>query len=70
MKPMHVNPEEAVRIHLDVRPRVSVGMHFGTFQLTDEGIDAPIRALEAAREAHHLSPVDFRVLGFGETVVL
>ena len=41
MRPVHMNPEEAVRAHLDVRPRVSIGMHFGTFQLTDEGIDEP-----------------------------
>lgn len=70
MKPMHVNPEEAVRIHLDVRPRVSVAMHFGTFPLTDEAIDAPLQALAAAREAHHLSPADFRVIDFGETVLI
>jgi L-ascorbate metabolism protein UlaG (beta-lactamase superfamily) len=70
MKPMHVNPEEAVRIHLDVRPRVSVAMHFGTFPLTDEAIDAPLGALAAAREAHHLSSDDFRTIDFGETALL
>ena len=32
-----MNPEEAVRAHLDLGARVSIGMHFGTFQLTDEG---------------------------------
>ena len=49
MEPVHVNPEEAVRIHRDVGARVSIGMHFGTFRLTDEGIDDPLRALAAAR---------------------
>ena len=70
MKPVHVNPEEAVRIHRDVRPRVSIGMHYGTFQLTDEAIDAPLRALDAARAAHHIPPNEFMVIDFGETVIL
>jgi L-ascorbate metabolism protein UlaG (beta-lactamase superfamily) len=67
MHPMHMNPEEAVRAHRDVRARVSIGMHFGTFQLTDEGIDEPLRALERARAAGGVAPDVFRVLDFGET---
>jgi L-ascorbate metabolism protein UlaG (beta-lactamase superfamily) len=70
MAPVHMNPEEAVRAHLDVRARVSIGMHFGTFQLTDEGIDEPPRALERSREAHGVSADAFRVLDFGESVVI
>lgn len=70
MQPMHMNPEEAVRAHLDVRPRVSIGMHFGTFQLTDEAIDEPLRALERARAAAGVAPDAFRVLDFGETVLI
>jgi L-ascorbate metabolism protein UlaG (beta-lactamase superfamily) len=70
MKPAHMNPEEAVRAHLDLKPRVSIGMHFGTFQLTDEAIDDPLRALECARAAAGVSRDTFRVLDFGETAVL
>ena len=70
MQPMHMNPDEAVRAHLDVGARVSVGMHFGTFQLTDEGIEEPRRALERARAEHGVSPEAFRVLDFGETCVV
>lgn len=70
MSPVHMNPDEAVRAHLDVGPRVSVGMHFGTFQLTDEGIDEPLRALERAREAHGVRADAFGVLDFGETLLL
>jgi len=69
MQPIHMNPEDAVRAHRDITPRVSVGMHFGTFQLTDEGIDEPLRALERARAAAGVAPEAFRVLDFGETVV-
>jgi L-ascorbate metabolism protein UlaG (beta-lactamase superfamily) len=70
MSPVHMNPDEAVRAHLAVRPRVSIAMHFGTFQLTDEGIDEPLRALERARAAHGVSAEAFRALNFGETLVL
>jgi L-ascorbate metabolism protein UlaG (beta-lactamase superfamily) len=70
MKPVHMNPEEAVRAHLDVGSRVSVGMHFGTFQLTDEAIDEPLRALERARARQSVSAEAFRVLDCGESVVV
>jgi L-ascorbate metabolism protein UlaG (beta-lactamase superfamily) len=69
MQPMHMNPEEAVHAHLDVKARGSLAMHFGTFQLTDEGIDDPPRALERAREAAGVAPDAFRVLDFGETAL-
>ncbi|HET7698861.1 MAG TPA: MBL fold metallo-hydrolase [Vicinamibacterales bacterium] len=69
MSPVHMNPEEAVRAHLDVGPRRSIGMHFGTFQLTDEAIDEPLRALDRARARHGVTPEAFRTLDFGETAV-
>jgi L-ascorbate metabolism protein UlaG (beta-lactamase superfamily) len=49
MKLAHVNPDEAVWMHLDLRARISIAMHFGTFRLSDEGIDEPVRRLELAR---------------------
>jgi L-ascorbate metabolism protein UlaG (beta-lactamase superfamily) len=70
MQPMHLNPAEAVRVHQDLGARASIGMHFGTFHLTDEGIDEPIRALERARETAGLGEEAFRVLDFGETLVV
>jgi hypothetical protein len=47
-----------------------VGMHFGTFQLTTEGIDAPLHALEEACRARDIPPPQFRALGFGESMRL
>jgi L-ascorbate metabolism protein UlaG (beta-lactamase superfamily) len=70
MKPAHMNPEEAVRAHRDLEPGVSIAMHFGTFQLTDEGIDDPTRGLEAARVAAGVPPEAFRVLEFGESLLI
>jgi len=70
MQPVHVNPEEAVRIHLDVGARRSIGMHFGTFQLTDEGIDEPMAALSRARDVARVAADAFGVLDFGETAII
>ncbi|KAJ1664208.1 Protein-lysine N-methyltransferase efm4 [Coemansia sp. RSA 1813] len=64
---MHVNPEQAVRIHEDIGSRKSVGIHWGTFILTSEPVDEPPRRLLAAmREAGH-SVEDFSVLKIGQT---
>jgi L-ascorbate metabolism protein UlaG (beta-lactamase superfamily) len=70
MNDVHMNPEEAVQAHLDLESAQSVGMHFGTFQLTTEGIDEPLRALEASCRARNVPAVRFRTLGFGESLRL
>jgi L-ascorbate metabolism protein UlaG (beta-lactamase superfamily) len=64
----HMNPDEAVRAHLDLQSSLSVAMHFGCFQLTDEAIDEPVKALARARDEHGVSPSAFRVLAPGETL--
>jgi L-ascorbate metabolism protein UlaG (beta-lactamase superfamily) len=69
MAPVHVNPDEAVQIHLDVGARVSIAMHFGTFKLTDEGIEDPPRRLARACEAAGLAPHAFLVPEFGVPLV-
>ncbi len=69
MAPMHMNPEEAVQAHRDVGARLSVAMHWGTFQLTDEGRDEPAQALAAARAAVGLTPEEFRIVAPGGSVV-
>jgi L-ascorbate metabolism protein UlaG (beta-lactamase superfamily) len=67
MRQHHVDPEEAVRAHRDLGARRSLGMHFGTFQLTDEAIDAPLLGLARARAEAGVAREVFDVLGFGET---
>jgi len=68
MKPVHMNPEEAVQAHRELGARHSVGLHFGTWQLTDEAIDAPVRDLAAARRAAGVEETTFRAPEAGETV--
>ena len=70
MKNHHINPEEAVQAHLDLRSRKSVAMHWGTFMLTDEPLDEPPRRLKEAMKNEGLSDEDFLVLQHGQTIVL
>jgi L-ascorbate metabolism protein UlaG (beta-lactamase superfamily) len=68
MASAHMDPAEAVRAHADVGARRSVAMHWGTFQLTDEGRSEPVRALESARASAGLSASDFYTPEIGESV--
>ena len=67
MQAVHMNPEEAVQAHIDLDASTSIGMHFGTFQLTTEGIDEPLQGLHAACAARGIPPERFRTLAFGES---
>lgn len=67
MKESHMNPEEAVKAHLDLKSKNSVGIHFGTFRLTDEGIDDPLIHLKEAKERLGLPFDEFIALLEGET---
>lgn len=69
MEAVHMNPDEAVRAHLALGAKQSLAMHHGTFRLTDEGMDAPLRDLAAARVKHGLTAAVFAAPAFGETVV-
>jgi L-ascorbate metabolism protein UlaG (beta-lactamase superfamily) len=67
MKPQHMNPDEAVQAHVDLNSMASLAIHHGTLQLTDEAIDAPIRALAEARHNRKISSDAFFVLDIGES---
>ena len=55
MAAQHQNPDEAVQAHKILRSENTLGHHWGTFKLTDEGIERPLEALAAAREKHDVS---------------
>ena len=67
MQTHHVDPAEAVRIHRELGARRSLGIHWGTFAMTDEALDEPPRALAAARRAAGLGTDEFFVLAVGQT---
>jgi L-ascorbate metabolism protein UlaG (beta-lactamase superfamily) len=66
MKGMHVNPAEAVQIMQDCAAQSAIGHHWYTFQLTDEGIDAPEQDLKAALTAVTLDPNRFQAFKPGQ----
>ncbi|NGX40174.1 MAG: hypothetical protein KR126chlam1_01519 [Chlamydiae bacterium] len=41
MAPVHIEPKDAVKIHLDVNSRLSLGMHWKTFCLSEEPMNQP-----------------------------
>jgi L-ascorbate metabolism protein UlaG (beta-lactamase superfamily) len=68
MKQMHVNPDEAVQIHKDMHSRLTIGVHWGTFRLSDETMMKPVEDLNLALEKNNISSDEFRILKFGETL--
>lgn len=70
MKDIHMNPAEAVQAHLDLEARQSIGMHFGTFRLAQEGIADPVADLEREPLARQLLGKSFRTLDVGGSLRL
>lgn len=68
MKKQHVNPEEAIRIHQDLKAKTSIGVHWGTFRLSDEPMVAPLQEISKARKKLNLSEQDFQMLKHGQTI--
>ena len=66
MRDMHMNPAEAVQAFQVCGAEFALGHHYGTFQLTDEAIDAPVEALETARVNAGIEPDKFRLLKPGQ----
>ncbi|MET0117109.1 MAG: MBL fold metallo-hydrolase [Sedimenticola sp.] len=66
----HLDPGQAVQAHLDLRSRKSIGIHYGTFQLTQEPIDEPVRLLAKARESAGLEDREFVTLEFGQPLLI
>ncbi len=67
MKEQHVNPMESVQTHKDLGAARSIGIHWGTFNLTDEALDQPPLDLVIARKAQGVAEADFFLLKIGET---
>jgi L-ascorbate metabolism protein UlaG (beta-lactamase superfamily) len=68
MRDQHMNPSDAVKALADCGAQRALAHHHGTFQLTDEAIDAPAVALGAALDAAKLPREKFAVLKPGQVV--
>lgn len=65
MSPVHTSPEEAVKIHMILDMETSIGMHFGTFRLADDGQEDPILDLQKAIKKFRLNSDEFLILKEG-----
>ncbi len=67
MQDQHLNPVDAVQVHKDLKAKRSVGVHWGTFELTDESLDQPPKDLAAARKEQGIDEDEFFLLSIGQT---
>jgi N-acyl-phosphatidylethanolamine-hydrolysing phospholipase D len=74
MHVVHTDPEEAVQIYTDLtsahpgaRAPLMLGIHWGTFRLTDEPMDEPPRRAHATWQAAGLNADRLWIGRFGET---
>lgn len=63
MKPVHIDPSEAVDAHLALAATTSVPMHYGTFNLGDDGETEPVEDLRRALAAKRV--MNFEIVEFG-----
>jgi L-ascorbate metabolism protein UlaG (beta-lactamase superfamily) len=68
MRDQHMNPADAVKALADCGAQAALAHHHGTFQLTDEAIDAPALALAEALDAANIPRERFAVLKPGQVV--
>jgi N-acyl-phosphatidylethanolamine-hydrolysing phospholipase D len=69
MKDHHMNPEEAVQAHIDLRAKKSLAIHFGTFRLTDESYEDPVLDLDKALIKTNIPNEEFKVLEHGQSIL-
>jgi L-ascorbate metabolism protein UlaG (beta-lactamase superfamily) len=65
MGPVHMSPHDAVRAHQDLGADRSIGIHFGTFRLADDGEDEPAMELRRALETSGIPASRFITLDCG-----
>lgn len=66
MQCQHVDPAEAVSIHQDIRSKQSIGMHWGTWVLTDEHVLEPPQELANTLAQRNLDPNEFIAITHGQ----
>ncbi len=67
MHAVHLNPEEAIQAAVDMGATRVIGMHYGTFDLTDEPLDEPPVRFHAAGDQHGLGPKRVWTFDVGES---
>lgn len=65
--PMHANPKDSVNIFIDTKCKKALGMHWGTWVLTEEDVLEPPKKLSEALEWKGLDKDVFGVVNIGES---
>jgi len=68
MSPIHTSPEDAVKIHQIIKSPKTIGMHYGTFPLADDGMEEPVIALKEAMEREGVPLEDFIAIEEGRVI--
>jgi L-ascorbate metabolism protein UlaG (beta-lactamase superfamily) len=68
MRYVHMDPAEAIQAFLDLGAQNAIGMHYGTFDLTDEPMDEPPRWFHAEAERRGIDPGRIWTPKIGETL--
>jgi L-ascorbate metabolism protein UlaG (beta-lactamase superfamily) len=70
MRSHHMNPAESVQAFIDCGAELALAHHYGTFQLSDEAIDAPVAALGGALQTAGIAADRFRTIRPGQVLQL
>ena len=66
MRDQHIDPEQAVQAFVDCGAKAAIGYHWGTFQLTDEGVERPAEELAAVLAARGIAGERFAAFRPGQ----
>lgn len=66
MKDAHLNPRDSLQAFKDLESKKMIGIHFGTFKLTDEGYNDPIKTLHEEIKSLNMDPRKVIVPIFGK----
>ena len=67
MKNQHMNPDDAVKAHILLNSKQSMGIHYGTFlEHPEQTVNQHETDLRAALAASNVSESEFWILQFGE----
>ncbi len=66
MKDAHLNPMDALKAFKDLESKEMIGIHFGTFKLTDEGYNDPIKTLKEEVKKLNMDPIKVIIPTFGK----
>ena len=65
MSRAHLNPYDSCYVHKQIKSKKSIGIHWGTFSLTDEDYDEPPKLLKKAMNKYNINHNDFIVVKHG-----